>query len=431
MPCSLELKESTNDVIIRGHKLKWDTSKLLDYQTQITDNLTVREELVSYDHFLEAIVDSAEKADMLKKFTLGKPVKKAWFDDECMRSRVNVKLCYKTCLKLGWSQENANSFHEAKKSYKDCCKKKKLEHLTKIRDKLSSCSNPTEFWSSVRYFRTRISETNQVKEQTWLDFYDEMLPPAQIISDSYTGNENVEAERLISKEELDLELARLKSNKATGPDLIPNECLKFLPDAGRLNLLNLFNNYIRDEKTPPEWSKSITVMLYKKGDPALPVNYRPIALLNSCLKLFTRILSSRLNKWSEDNNILPEAQCGFRAKRGTDDQIFCLNTAIQLSITKKRGKLFACFFDFSRAFPSCSHKKLWDKLYKLGAPGKLIRIFKYIYEKASTNIRLANGTSKDILLTEGILQGDSASTYIFNLFVAEPEKVLIEGEDEA
>lgn len=170
-----------------------------------------------------------------------------------------------------------------------------------------------------------------------------MLPPAQIISDSYTGNENVEAERLISKEELDLELARLKSNKATGPDLIPNECLKFLPDAGRLNLLNLFNNYIRDEKTPPEWSKSITVMLYKKGDPALPVNYRPIALLNSCLKLFTRILSSRLNKWSEDNNILPEAQCGFRAKRGTDDQIFCLNTAVQLSSAKKRGKLAICY----------------------------------------------------------------------------------------
>lgn len=120
------------------------------------------------------------------------------------------------------------------------------------------------------------------------------------------------------------------------------------------------------EKAPTSWACSTTSMLYKKGDPTKPENYRPITLLNHILKIYTQIIHNRLYKWSEENGLLPESQAGFRKGRSCDDQIFCLNTAIQMNISKKKGKLFTMFIDFARAFSSVPHEKLWDKLLWLG-----------------------------------------------------------------
>ena len=93
-------------------------------------------------------------------------------------------------------------------------------------------------------------------------------------------------------------------------------------------------------------------MLHKKGDPLNPSNYRPIALINTITKLFTRILNSRLNRWSSLNNLITEFQAGFRHGRGCIDNIFVLNALLQFNLMKEKGKVFALFVDFRRAFPS-------------------------------------------------------------------------------
>ena len=48
------------------------------------------------------------------------------------------------------------------------------------------------------------------------------------------------------------------------------------------------------EAIPTETSTGVITLLFKKGDPAEIANYRPITLLNSLYKTFTRILASRL-----------------------------------------------------------------------------------------------------------------------------------------
>jgi hypothetical protein len=113
-------------------------------------------------------------------------------------------------------------------------------------------------------------------------------------------------------------------------------------------------------------------MLYKKGDALDPMNYRPIALLNTLLKLFTQLLQRRITNWATSNNLLQKAQGGFRKGRGCDDQIFCLNAALQLNTRKKKRKVFALFVDFERAFSSIPQDKLWKQLFKLGLSGKII-----------------------------------------------------------
>jgi len=89
-------------------------------------------------------------------------------------------------------------------------------------------------------------------------------------------------------------------------------------------------------------------MIFKKGNDKEPSNYRPIALLNSLLKLFTSIIQERLLQWCEEHAILPEAQAGFRKNRGCVDQIFTLNAILQIGT--RRSGIYALYVDFAKAF---------------------------------------------------------------------------------
>lgn len=106
------------------------------------------------------------------------------------------------------------------------------------------------------------------------------------------------------------------------------------------------------------------------------------------------------------------------------DQIFCLNTAIKRTLSKKKGKCFAIFIDFERAFPNVPHKKLWNKLFEIGLSGKIIRLMKHLYDSSSTRIRLEHGNTENIDISIGLAQGEVLSPLFFSLYIADIEKIL-------
>ena len=55
-------------------------------------------------------------------------------------------------------------------------------------------------------------------------------------------------------------------------------------------------NTIKKGKLPPHFLEGDVAMLYKKGDREDPRNYRPITLLNTDYKIFTRILAKRMEE---------------------------------------------------------------------------------------------------------------------------------------
>ena len=114
----------------------------------------------------------------------------------------------------------------------------------------------------------------------------------------------------------------LKNNKAPGSDGIPAKIYKHGGNTLLLRFYELFQVVWRDEEAPQEFKDASIVPIYKKkGDRAECGNYRGISLLAIAGKILTRILFSRLLK-TVANDVLPEAQCGFRPKRGTSDMIF-------------------------------------------------------------------------------------------------------------
>ena len=93
--------------------------------------------------------------------------------------------------------------------------------------------------------------------------------------------------------------------------------------------------------------EGIIVPLYKKNDPLDVNNYRGITLVSCFSKIFTAILNKRISCWAENNDILSDAQFGFRRGRSTVDAIFVLNAAISKFLNENK-RLACAFIDFKK-----------------------------------------------------------------------------------
>ena len=89
---------------------------------------------------------------------------------------------------------------------------------------------------------------------------------------------------------------------------------------------------------PSEWCENIICPLYKSGASTNPENYRGISLINSKGKFFTVILTTWLQKWSEENGVIDESQAGFRKGYSTTDNIFAPQTIVQKYLCRQRGR---------------------------------------------------------------------------------------------
>ena len=83
----------------------------------------------------------------------------------------------------------------------------------------------------------------------------------------------------ITLEETREAIQTLKSNKAPGPDGLVIELYKALDVDNFSTLARILNQMWSTEYYPDGFTDAQVVSLYKKGNPELPENYRPISLL--------------------------------------------------------------------------------------------------------------------------------------------------------
>jgi hypothetical protein len=405
-----------------NYKLKWDANKKASYANQIKNEIYTG----SADELCSTIVIKAasEKLGLLKDINKVNLNNKPWFDGDCSRARNVALAALSNAQKTGFNYYTRMEYINAKKRYAEIRNNKKGQYYLDLREVLFKVRNSKEFWSVVKIYRRNPTRLNMVKEDMWLLFYSEILPPRTVGITLFYDCEHPTLDKPITMSEITTAISSLATGKAPGPDGIPNEFIKNSPTELHELLLQQYNNILCEENPPVEWSESTTVMIHKKGNVELPVNYRPIALLNTQLKLFTQILQSRLILWSENNGILPESQGGLIKSRGCDDQIFTLSSLIQIH-TRKNRQLFALFIDFERAFPSINHNKLWDKMFDLGVSGKISRILRKIYDTSYTRVRFQdNKLSSRIEMTEGLLQGEVLSPLLFSLYISDMADIL-------
>ena len=91
------------------------------------------------------------------------------------------------------------------------------------------------------------------------------------------GDSQTPLHEYFDKETYDICLKNLAENKAPGPDKIPNTILKNMPEDFHILLFLFFSHCYKQQQIPSTWKISLTILLYKKGDPSHLTNHRPIA----------------------------------------------------------------------------------------------------------------------------------------------------------
>ena len=188
--------------------------------------------------------------------------------------------------------------------------------------------------------------------------------------------------------------------------------------------VKLFNIVFNYGIVPDSWSIGDILPIYKnKGSASLPENYRPITLLSCLGKLFTSIINNRLNKFAEDYNVINPSQAGFRKGFSTVDNIFIIQSLIEISKISK-NKLFCAFIDFKQAFDMVWRNGLWSKLINSNINGKCFKLIRNMYNNIKSRISTAEGTSAYFPCNCGVRQGENLSPFLFSLYLNDLEYYL-------
>ena len=186
----------------------------------------------------------------------------------------------------------------------------------------------------------------------------------------------------------------------------------------------LFNKLFSTGVYPSQWTEAIIQPLHKKGDKNSRDNYRGISLLNVCSKLYSHILSQRLNRWIDENDVINESQAGFRKKYSTLDHVFTLFALVQKQLLYHK-KLYVAFIDFRKAFDSVVRVNLWHVLKKRGIHGKMYNAITSIYHVVKARVRAGGELSDAFMCPLGLKQGEVCSPVLFSLFINELASEII------
>ena len=98
----------------------------------------------------------------------------------------------------------------------------------------------------------------------------------------------------ITSEEIELEIIKLKSSKATGPFSVPVNILKLMKGIICKPLEILFNSSLLTGVFPNCFKIARVIPLHKKGSTMHYNNYRPISLLPIFSKILEKLVFNRL-----------------------------------------------------------------------------------------------------------------------------------------
>ena len=151
--------------------------------------------------------------------------------------------------------------------------------------------------------------------------------------------------------------------------------------------------------------------IYKnKGSDKEIKYYRPIALTCICRRLYERLILQSLDPFMDK---LSDYQGGFRPRRSTLDQVFCLHEIMQ-----NRPQMINVFLDLQTAYDRVDRRILWSKMHhRFKVPWSLIKKLQALFDHNSSILIVLGAESDLIENLRGLLQGSSLSPVLFNFYI--------------
>ncbi|KAG2178934.1 hypothetical protein INT43_001781 [Umbelopsis isabellina] len=199
-------------------------------------------------------------------------------------------------------------------------------------------------------------------------------------------------------------IRRLPNRKAPGADHLRAEMLKPICKPLFRLLLPLFQLCWTWSYTPPGWRHAQVCPIFKKGDPTLASNYRPISLTSILMEY---CLAPALSAESPELDL---AQGGLRPQRSAMDQ------AGNSSIAQHRPTVVA-FLDIQSAYDAVDRNIIWQTLASHGTNTGLLSLIQHLFDDVATSVLLSNQTSAPSSPATGVLQGSVLSPHLYSIYI--------------
>ena len=264
-----------------------------------------------------------------------------------------------------------------------------------------------------------LTKENDVKTR-WKEHFQEVLNRPEPAHPAEIDTDLEEAQKLEidtaapTKEEIRHVLKGMKNGKSPGIDNITGELLRADMETATDQIHKITSMVWSKEQTPDDWRKGLIIKLAKKGDLTICGNWRGITLIPNVTKIMGKIIISRIAK--EVDRHLRDEQAGFRAGRGTTEQIFILRNVLE-QCAEWNANLYMLFIDFEKAFDSVHRETLWNIMRHYGIPDKLVRMVKCLYAQSECAVIDRAGTTEWFPIKSGVKQGCNMSGFLFLLVI--------------
>lgn len=189
----------------------------------------------------------------------------------------------------------------------------------------------------------------------------------------------------ITEEEIESTIKSLPSHKSRSPDGLPYKYYKTFLPLLLPHMCKLFNAFFRDIPIPADMQRSFITLIPKPDkDPALCANYRPIALLNSDFKFFTKLLSIRLNVVLP--SLIHKDQVGFVPLRQAGDSTKKVIDLVDVANRENSASLLLSL-DAEKAFGHLGWPFLVATLQHVGFEGPFFRAIQHLYSHPTSQVR--------------------------------------------
>ena len=221
---------------------------------------------------------------------------------------------------------------------------------------------------------------------------------------------------LVTEQDVSYIIHNLKTKKSYGHHYLSNILLKKAQATLVKPLTFLINQTLTTGIFPRELKIFRVKPLFKKGDPMLFSNYRPISLLSSISKIYEYVIFHQLLNYMDTNILFYNDQYGFRPRHSTELAAVSFVTDLIKDLDNYKIPT-TVLIDLSKAFDTLNHDILLSKLRYYGVFGVELRLLSNYLSDRVQYVEYLGAISQSRSIGVGVPHGSILGPLLFLIYI--------------